>query len=283
MLRSRIREHIANLIQEDILSIFGKKVDLESMECSIILQNQDEEKRKLAKGLLEILTGQKPSIVRCNPIHEDPNFIRLSPREKKEFENTRGRLLSQKSGNFSKHPKNFDKEMVSKEYKKNEFGDKLNCSLRKVNLYSFLEKLKDFYLPEVIGKKLIDYNSMDPNDLKKYFVNYRSDRKCNKTTEMKRNDLSTTYVLKSTDLLKFPDLELHFQQLNSLFHINKGHPPKNDEVSKNNSISLIVTPNLKIINPYREETRIKEQCNMKIINCILSQIFNPYSERIMYN
>jgi hypothetical protein len=283
MLRSRIREHIANLIQEDILSIFGKKVELGSMECSIILQNQDEEKRKLAKGLLEILTGQKPSIVRCNPIQEDPNFMGLSSREKKEFENTRGRILSQKNSNFAKNSKNFDKEMVSKELKKNEFGTKLNCSLRKVNLYSFLEKLKDFYLPEVIGKKIIDYNSMEGNDLKKYFVNYRSEKKSNNTIEMKKNDLSTTYVLKSTDLLKFPDLELHFQQLNSLFQISRGNLPKSDEASKNNSISLIVTPNLKIINPYKEKTKIEEYCNMKIINCILSQIFNPYSERIMYN
>ena len=279
MLRSRIKEHISCITQEELLSLFGKKVSLQSIECSIFLQSQDEEKRKLATGILEILTGQNPFTSKCDPILEDPHYLKLSPNEKKEAENARGRLSSQKIMSFSKNIKSPRKDMISRGFKRNEFGLKLNASLRKISLYSFLEKLREFYLPETISKKLVDYNSLGKNELEKYFTGTEAkNKKFDKKTKME--SLATTFMLKSSDLLKFPDLELHFQHLNSLISLDEKHSIKSEEISKNKSLALIVTPHLKITNPIKKGIEDSEEhCNMKIFNYILSQIFNPYSER----
>src|ERR1044071_9501762 len=71
MLRSRIKEHLENVVREDLLTVFGRKVDLRSLQCSIILHKNglyNEARKKLAVGLLKILTGQSPILYNCNPL-----------------------------------------------------------------------------------------------------------------------------------------------------------------------------------------------------------------------
>jgi hypothetical protein len=271
-----------NVTQEEILSLFGKKISLESLECSIILQSQDEEKKKLAIGILEIMTGQCPFISKCNPILEDPHFLRLTVKEKKEVESTRGRLLSQKNTKLSRNDKTLGRDMTPRELKRIDFGTKMKVNVRNVNLYSFLEKLREFYLPETISKKLIDYNSLETKELKKYFTSMESKEDRKPIDKMKTEFLATKYVLKSTDLLKFPDLELHFQHLNSLIGLDEKQSKRTEEPIKNKSLTLIIAPYLKITSPLKKESHISEEyCNMKLYNYLLSQIFNPYSERIL--
>lgn len=304
MIRNRLLEHYERVIREDMLSLFNRTASIKNLECSVVLHGAsmlNGETKYRAACILELLTGQRVLGATCEVGQEDPLRRRISEEQQRDLDRVRGMalrqsLMAEKAKKSGKQPKKQQQQqsaqITSDDLKKLGNGFKLKTVLEGVRLFDFLEKCREFYLPDVVGEKTLsakeDKTALPefghPNHLKHAHMVGHFERFTPSQT-MRRslgpadnpNQAVSTYLLRSSDLLKIPDIELHFEALGSLV--------SRDSTDDTNTLHLILRPSLEVSKPAIPELdqwdrQLPHQTdNLKIMNYLLSQYFNMYMRR----
>jgi len=255
-----------------------------------------------AACILELLTGQRVLGATCEVGQEDPLRRLISEEQQRDLDRVRGMalrqsLMAEKSKKSGKQPKKQQQQqstqITSDDLKKLGNGFKLKTVLEGVRLFDFLEKCREFYLPDVVGEKSLSSSDSNkialpecghPNNLKHAHMVGHFERFTPSQT-MRRplgpadnpNQAVSTYLLRSSDLLKIPDIELHFEALGSLV--------SRESTDDSGTLHLILRPSLEVCKPAlpeldRWERQLPHQTdNLKIMNYLLSQYFNMYMRR----
>ncbi len=298
MIRSRLLEQYERVIREDMLTLFNRTASIRSLECSVVLHGAsmlNSETKYKAACILEILTGQRVNGASCEVVKEDPLRRVISEEQQKDLDRIRGMALrqsilaSQKKGNPGKKVAgSAPTSLTVDDLRKLGNGFKLKTILTGVKLFDFLEKCREFYLPDVIGiqesngKILPDAGH--PNHLKHahvtgHFERYTPSKQFRRELRPIDNptEAITSYLLKSSDLLKFPDIELHFESMGSLV--------SRDSSDDSTTLHLILRPTLRIEKSVVPELAefdhqsSQQYDHLKIMNYCLSQYFNMYMRR----
>lgn len=306
--RSRLQEFYQRVLREDMLTLFNHTATLRSLECSIVLHGaaaMSEETKYRAACVLEILTGQRITARECNVLFEDPAQRTASDTQRREMERARGALVQQsllgrRVGAKKNGGPKMDKSVVSEQIRKMGSGFKLKTNLHNVKMYYFLEKCREFYLPDIIGTgtkteggpssetgvgRWRPDTAGHDNDLSKrglvlQFEKYGgSKRDCYPERYPVLRDENPSqaiscYTLRSTDLLKFPDIELHFEALGPVLGGLRNE-------SEGQALQLILRPALEVTNPLDRESlkSLPSVDKLRIMNYLLSQYFNAYMTR----
>lgn len=294
-MRSRLLEFYTGTFREEMIMKFGRVIDLKNLECSIVIPKQYSSKdddKILAACLMEIICGQKAVSVDCNPIWEDPRQMTLTSDERKEANRLRGVMLSE-SLRSKKSPKSKQKEppvkISSSDFKRANFATKIKTDLRNVNLFILLDKLREFYLPEAVVSRPTGFKEPE------FGSNFETtERRSNNSSILsirprslvKRdfNDIreaTSTYILKASDLIKLPDIELHFQALSPLL---KGTHESESRIAASISkkgIDMILRPAVSYFSPLaeRQKSLTENIDTLNMFNYALSLFFNPTMER----
>jgi len=278
MLRSRIREHCERVLVEDMLTLFSCTASLRSLECSTVLQGvaqlHNESKYRTA-CILQILTGQRPAAVNCIVDWEDPTHQRRSIDEQKQIDRVKGAMLH-RSGQASS----------AADYRAIGTGVRLTCTMRRQGMWDFLEKLREFYLPDILLLRGADAPStlastigIKQPSLVEYFAAWNRSKLPGSPRFVPATavDLSacTTFLLKSSDLLRFPDIEVHFEGLGGAQTFTSNHEA--------HILKLFLRPTLQIKYPsgmrQYASTGLPPLNHMAVFNYVLSRVFNPYTLR----
>lgn len=306
--RSRLQEFYQRVLREDMLTLFNHTAALRSLECSIVLHGaaaMSEETKYRAACVLELLTGQRVAARECNVLVEDPAQRTASEAQRREMERARGALIQQslmnrRGGARKSGGPGTDKSAVSEQIRKLGSGLKLKTSLHSVKMYYFLEKCREFYLPDIIGtgaKTEGDGSSErgmgrwrpelagHDNDLAKrglvlqFEKHGGSRRDCypERYPVLRAENPAraiSCYTLRSTDLLKFPDIELHFEALGPVLGGLCSE-------SEGQALQLILRPTVEITHPLDRESlkRVPPVDRLRVMNYLLSQYFNAYMAR----
>lgn len=291
--RSRLREYYQRILREDMLTLFNCTARLTTLECSIVLhgaQTMSDEFKYRAACLLELLTGQAASARDCNVLTEDPAQRAASDEQRRDLERARGAFIQQAMQGTRKGPKP-DPAVLGQQIKKLGSGVKVLSHLRNVKMYYFLEKLREFYLPDVVGRGEHDDaarvgwrpkaqghdNSLQTRGL---ILQYQkaggSKRSCYPSRyPLRRQDnldsAISCYTLRSSDLLKFPDVELHFEALGPILGARE----------EGQAVQLIIRPSIDIDEGVRssDRSKIPPVETLRVMNYLLSQYFNAYMSR----
>ena len=284
MLRSRLQEHFNRVVREDLLTLFGCTATLSSLECSIILQGaaqMSDEAKYRAACILEILTGQRVTLAMCRLEEEDPQFTQKSGEEQRAMERLKSALMHRANSNAT-----------AADFRALGNGTILKTTLRRAAMYDFLEKAREFYLPDVLLAKSAEYPSLStsishgldkssPNAVAgAYFASWNPSKLPQYSRYIAPNStdlsLTTAFILRASDLLKFPDVEVHFEALGSAVFSETGKNSDND-------LKLIIRPTLKINYPLGKKLQtssVLPQVNhYGVFNYLLSKFFNPYMTR----
>lgn len=283
------------------MSIFNHAVKFRELECSIVLggtQGMHDETKYRAAALLEILTGQRVSARPCDLIQDDPSQRAMSESQKREMDKARGEFVRQtlQKGTGGKKVAKVDSSQVSTEFRKLGSGLKLVTHLHGNGIFNFLEKMREYYLPDVIGGGVEGSigeahkwrpptsghgNNYDRKGLILHFQKWGgSTRDCYPARYPIQKDeypkeAVTCYTLKTGDLLKFPDVELHFEALGPILGGMRA------DSGGGQSLQLILRPTLAIetILSKNELRRVPPVDTIKMMNYFLSQFFNTYLNR----
>lgn len=287
-------EHYGTSMREDMLTLFNRTASILSMECSVVLHGASmlsNEAKYRAACILEIVTGQSPVGGTCEVSKEDPLRKIISDEQQRELDKVRGAALRQSLQAGQKkgqHKKTAQPQLTVDDLRKLGNGFKLKSMLEGVKMFDFLEKCREFYLPDVVGKTdglkagEILPSQGHPNHLRHahvlgHFEAYTPSKQYRKSLRPADNptELVTSYLLKSTDLLKFPDVELHFESMGSLVSKDSG----------DDTLHLILRPAVKVEPPLipgvetLEISAGQQVDNAKVMNYALSQYFNMYMRR----
>ena len=273
LLRSRLQDFYYRVASEDMATLFSKKAKINQLEVSIVLQNVQvisPDLKYKAACILEILTGQRPALAQVDVKDE---FL-LDDAELKSPQVIRNIMQHSKKGLTTD-----DLKMLT-----DSKGVRLWCNLNKVNMFTFLEKAREFYLPDLITvdcgerKNPHDNDNSSSEELASYFkerANFTIDntKKPRKPVEPNSNPnvASAAYIMKSSDLLKFPDIELYFEDLGTVFN-------------SEDALQLYIRPEVKLSNLFEDKfpehySNLGRVDNLKVMNYFLSLYFNPYSTR----
>lgn len=286
MLRSRLQEHFNRVVRENLLTLFGCTATLSSLECSIILQGaaqMSDEAKYRAACILEILTGQRVTLAMCRVEEEDPQFTQKSGEEQRAMERLKSAIMHRSNSNAT-----------AADFRALGNGTILKTTLRRAAMYDFLEKTREFYLPDVLLAKSAEYPSLSTS------MNHRLDKSSSTATtaaaayfaSWNRSklpqysryiapnstdpSLTTAFILRSSDLLKFPDVEAHFEALGSAVFSETGN-------NSENGLKLIIRPTLKINYPLGKKLQtssvLPKVNHYGVFNYLLSKFFNPYMTR----
>ncbi len=163
--RSRLQEYFQRVLREDMLTLFNYTADLKSLECSIVLhgaQSMSEETKYRAASVLELLTGQRVMGKECDVMREDPSQRTATEAQRREIERARGALIQQSIRNTAGKKKGgaagasrtaaaASAGALSQQIRKMGSGIKLVSTLHGIKMYYFLEKVREFYLPDTVG------------------------------------------------------------------------------------------------------------------------------------
>lgn len=288
--RARLHEYYRRIVREDMLTMFSRTVEIDSLECSVVLPGTvSDENKYRAACILEIVTGQRAHGAECKVSYEDPLFKPVSEARQRELGKIRGAALRQSAQRGAK--KGAAVQLAADDFRKIGSGFKLRTVLSRLPLYDFLEKCREFYLPDVLSIENREQKEMRPperghdNTLERKLL-LRSFQKWTMsklTVYPPRHPLGrtenvdealTTYVVRATELLKFPDIELHFEAMGRALSGGDG-------ADEGAGVQLILRPTLKIECPVRAEQRhlLPLVDNVKMMNHLLSIFFNPYMHR----
>lgn len=274
MLRSRLQEHFERVIREDLLTLFGCTASLRSLECSVLLQGaaqMSDEAKYRAACILEILTGQRPTLKGCRLEEEDPQYKKKSGEEQRALERIKSAMMHRANSNAT-----------AADFRALGNATMLKSTLRRGAMYDLLEKMREFYLPDVLlaSKSASDDPTLalsDPLE-KSYFATWNRSKlpQCSRFSAPCPDDynLNTAFVLKSGDLLKFPDIEVHFEALGSQIFNNS---------REEDGLKVILRPTLSINYPLGKRQHLASSLpkvnQYGIFNYLLAKIFNPYITR----
>jgi hypothetical protein len=287
--RARLQEYYQRVLREDMLTLFSHTAEVGSVECSIVLQGaqtMSDEIKYRAACVLELLTGQRVIGGECDVMQEDPSMRTASEAQKRELDRARGALIQQSLQPKRKNAPRVDPRTMATELRKMGSGVKLRTTLHGVKLYHFLEKCREFYLPDTVGGEgrsgwrptLAGHdNTLEKRGL---ILQYQkaggSKRDCYPERYPLRRDENprtaiSCYVLKSTDLLKFPDIEVHFEALGAVLGGR----------DSSGALQLVLRPAVTVGCPLNAESQSKTPPveNLRIMNYLLSQYFNAYLTR----
>jgi len=309
--RARLLEHYQRVLREDMLTIFNRAAEMQSLECSIMLhgpQALSSEAKYRAAALLEILTGQRPKGQPAQVEHDDPAFLMATEAQKAELQKQRNQLIQQslmRDKSKKQQPKNAPKTQLSvpTELRKAGSALKLITTLHGSRMYYFLEKLREYYLPDIVG--LLENNKVEEGDLltenrsawktpvrghdndhsrRGLLLHWQkwggSKRDCYPPRypigQLENPEQAvTTYLLQSSDLLKFPDVELHFEALGPLLASRQ-----NQDIT-GSTVNLIMRPTVQVTNSLNKATEamVPPVDHVRMMNYLLSQYFNAYLTR----
>ena len=245
-----------------------------------------------AACILEIVTGQRVAGGSCEVIQEDPLRRLMSQEQQRDLDKVRGMAIKQAAMKNAKKQQPGKKTVAttisSEDFRKLGNGFKIQTTLSGVNLFNFLEKCREFFLPDVISTstgrpshELPEYghpNEMKHAHLMGHFERYTPSKQLRRPLGPAENptEAITTYLLRSSDLLKFPDIELHFESMGSIV--------ARDGADEATTLHLVLRPTLKVEHAASPlvsavETTMPQFDNAKIMNYCLSQYFNMYMRR----
>lgn len=289
-----------------MLTAFNYTANIRELECSIVLhgaQMMSDETRYRAACILELLTGQRIGSSRCRLEWEDPHRRVDNETARQDMIDARSELMTQ----LRKGVKKTDStkavnmrsikertEAVAQEMRKLSAGAglKLKTSMHGVRIWDFLEKARDFYLPDMVNGGQTDAeasnqrlehwqppmtghsNSYEYKGLKLHWEKTGGSKR---TCYPSRYPLGpnenpveaiTCYTLRSSDLLKFPDIELHFESLGPILGVG----------SNNETVRIIVRPRVQVTTPLDKKSleSVQPVETIRIMNYLLSQIFNAH-------
>ncbi len=272
MLKSRLSEHFERSIKEDLLTLFNCTASLRSMECSMILQGaqqMSDEVKYRAACVLELMTGQRPIVQGCRVEEEDPGFVKRSAEDQRNLERMKSAMMHRNNSSAT-----------AADFRALGNGTQLKTSLHRIRMYDFLEKAREFYLPDVLllrssGEAETLAASLTAAKPETYFSAWNPSKlpQYSRFHPAKPADtlLNTAFLLKSGDLLKFPDIEVHFEALGA------GFSAGNEEALK-----LIIRPTLHLKKPLGtriHRSAFPEVNTFGVFNYFLSRFFNPYMTR----
>lgn len=301
---TRLYEHYQRVLRDDMLTIFSRVAHLSSVEVSMVLDtagtlvSSPSDTKYKAACVLELLTHSRPVVSPCNIKLEGLDKIFQKSPNSNPMGFQRGRSIGSRIA------------MSSDEYRKvatTNSGLKLSCTLKGTSMYIFLEKLREFYLPDLmlmenqsgIENHLSMKNSLDLIDQNTSLLDksIREKRKhltsyfqlWNKTKQSSlypsRVSLSiqdnpwqavATYFIKSSEILKFPDIEDNFEPISSILNDSPSfyiYIRPTVEVSK-----MVVSKDFSLPE-IKEDDKIDR---LKIMNYLLANIFNPYMRRLSF-
>lgn len=296
-------EHYERVVREDMLTLFNRTASFKMLECSMVLHGASmlsSETKYRAACILEIVTGQRVLGETCEVGQEDPLRRRISDEQQRELDRIRGVALrqsimaSQKKGQQTKKGSPQPGQLTTDDLRKLGNGFKLKTVLQNVRLFDFLEKCREFYLPDVIGKQektakaeagqVVFPECGHPNDLRHahmigHFERFTPSGLHRRALGPAENptEAISTYLLRSSDLLKFPDIELHFESMGSLV--------TREGSDDSSTLHLILRPCLRVDRPNIDGLQAIEEAagqqidNAKVMNYLLSQYFNMYMRR----
>ncbi len=344
--RSRLHEHYSRVVREDMLTLFTKSAKLTALDVSVVLhgaQALSEETKYRAACILEILTGQRIAALPCNIDEEDPSQRSATDAQRRDIEKERtssihramaARTVKGKAAGAAAAAA----AAATADLRRAGSGLKLVSQLRGVKMYHFLEKFREFYLPDVVGDNRLAslrasplstilpvemqaqlqrareeatsaqegeavriYNRNRPptcghgnyyedHGIRLHFQKpVQSKRDCYPPrfplTNRENPELAIScYTVRTSDLLKFPDIEAHFEALGPILGGLSQSAQGGEAAGSGNtssSLQLIIRPTLIIETPLSERAAAKQPyaCNLRIFNYLLSQLFNPYFER----
>lgn len=312
-----MQEWYRRCLREDMLTMFNRTIRMDRMECSIVLEGANllnDETKYRAACVLELLTGRKVIGGAFDLAHVDPLYKRSAAETQRRMDearhlatrNARQKQPLKKGSNNKKGP-----QVSVSEYKRLSNGFMLRSVVERVNLFYFLEKLREFYLPDTVGIKappespldgrLVSHgrivrppemghgNGYNRRGLLDHFqqpnptsINIHStllnpapwlpiEQYTNPDTAI------SCYVIRSSDLVKFPDLELNFEAMGSTLS------------SPDKALNLILRPQLEVekcilSGPDLDLLRpLPPVDHIRMMNYLLSQFFNPYMHRPRLN
>ena len=235
---------------------FGRYAEMGTVNVSMILDPShltSKDAKYRAACIMEILTLQRPRVEECSMEVMDPVVMQY---EKQEMQNYRVKMSSFGS-------------------KSRPMGLRATTDLHRSNKWAFLEKLREFYLPDVTG----DDNIVDSSKILEREKLVQCFQRRNPSTlpgrppylplrSAKDNPkiFYSTFILKSTNLLRFPDFEVFFEAIGKMI---------STEV-----VNIYVTPEIKIVSPKPSISHeLPAIDNLKLGNFLLSNLINPYIER----
>lgn len=305
-MRSRLAEHFNRIVREDCLALFNRTIDLTRIECSIVLPNASQltpEQKYKAAAVLTVLTGQLPAGEKCRVEWEDPLALRLSKAQQQLENQARSAALARQvaSRNAAKKKTSQHQKLTAEDFKEAAAGFKLICTIGRVRMWDFLEKLREFCLPDtsgildqaMMGKgKTLEHghdNARPDYEVKRQFQRICLIKNPTYTPRMavgfNENPESaiTAYILKAHELLKFPDIEVYFEALGEVLKdTSAGVTSKQSTLNSPNSVRIILRPHLHVRNiPISPDLQslIPPVDNLRIMNWLLAQFFNEYLHR----
>lgn len=270
-LRSRLHEHFGRVVREDLLTLFGCTATLKSLEVAVILQGhaQMSDEAKYRTGcVLAILTGQRPALQACRVEEEDPQHRKRTGEEQRTLERIKSAMMHRSNTNAT-----------AADFRALGNGTILKTTLRRGAMYDFLEKLREFYLPDILLAQSSSSSddpslaSCNPTD-GAYFVAWNRSKLPQESRFLEPRDteqcLSTAFILKANDLLKFPDIAVHFEAL--------GPQMFNDS---EDGLKVILRPTMTVNYPLGKKRHtalnLQKVNHYGVFNYLLAKFFNPYT------
>lgn len=333
MIQNRLFEYYQRVVRPDMLNMFDGVVSLRSLDVSMILDSatasQPDTKYKAA-CFIELLTGRRPSVGPCDVFEEGVGDVLIGGLSgnlyldatppgglvdgagRQSDKERRSLLLKIRSRTVGMSAP-VDYRLVTSSHS----GLKINCHLNtQLDAFSFIEKLREFYLPDPTFSKrtaqgsssLLTHAMNAPRDemLGSFFVSFpyiplpehilllksKVRRRTTKSHVSFQSAFSpgenpssakTIYVLKAADFLKFPDVEPHFEALSSI--LSAGGPTAN-------AFHVYIKPHLQVtmgrdILNEKSDGKSRDTVNgasvpdtIKMMTFFLSSMFNPFSVRL---
>lgn len=233
-----------------------------------------------AACLLELLTGQRPTLAQIDVRSE---FCLSEDAIEANEKTVRSMVHTAKKKNLT--PEELRMLADTK-------GTKLWCTLGHASSLRFLEKLAEFYLPESssaeIGERQDPHSNAQPRDqLIAYFkakVGTRPDRRAAlQDSEKEAANPSvaySAYSIKSSELFRFPDIELFYSELGPIF--SPSSTPEADATAT--CLQLYLRPEIEVKEAFLRDfpdhfQRLGAVNRLQVMNYFLSIHFNPNMQR----
>lgn len=292
MNNSRLYEYYQRVLRVDMLTRFSSLIELKSIETCIVLDAiravQSDLKYKSA-CLLELLTGKRPQVGPCDIKQEG-----LTETATKTSKTTlQADAIRLKHAVMSQHK---GVVLTAEDYRKaatTASGLKLSSMISdQEEIFLFIEKVREFCLPDMLSltNDLPLTERLQSASRKEIASYYRKPIFTSKglksraiLAEENPTIAMTAFHLKTTDFLRFPDIELFFEPLSSIL----GQGQLMDGKS---ALSVYIRPILQVIpcpisyeelfNQFNLPYPKSSVDNLRMMNYFLARLFNPFIDRI---
>lgn len=268
MLRSRLSEFTRRVAREDMLTLFSHTSKLEEVELSVVMDPMqllsDSELKYRVGCFMVLIGGNVPSFKQCTP-YENPLHRDDKDAESKRWNMLKNALIKQSGG---KKANSTQLAKAGAEFSSKQSHGQLKSHLHKTAMWSFLEKLREFYLPDFLDLTE-EQKSSSKKPVERLFVTRTpSKNPAYPPYQLIKNrnpsEALAIYTISTGDLIKFPDIEENFEHFGDLF-------------SKESKINLVLRAKCSVESRKGCENIDK----LKLMNYMLAIYFNPYMNRVV--